>query len=214
MAQLADALIANLKGSDTYSSPYPHWLLKEVFPKDVAETIDTLDIPMGASLDYGGRRELNNSQRAFFDAERQAENPTVSAVAQAFRAPATIATIEKMTGTDLTGSLLRLEYAQDTDGFWLEPHTDIGVKLFTMLWYLSVGEGSDNCGTDIFDDKGNVVKSAPFTFNSGLIFIPSTDTWHGFTKRKINGIRKSLIINFVKPEWRARHELAFQDPVK
>ena len=214
MAQLADTLIANLKGSDTFSSPYPHWLLKDVFTSEVAQTIDALDIPMGASLDYGGRRELNNSQRAFFDAQRQAENSTVNDVAQAFKAQKTIAFIEEMTGTDLTGSLLRLEYAQDTDGFWLEPHTDIGVKLFTMLWYISVGEGSDNCGTDIFDDDHKLVKTAPFEVNSGLIFIPGTNTWHGFNKRKINGVRKSLIINYVKPEWRARHELAFQDPVK
>ena len=214
MAHLADTLISNLKGSDTFSSPYPHWLLKEVFTADAARVVDELDIPMGASLDYGGRRELNNSQRAFFDAERQAENQTVASIAQAFKSPKTIATIEALTGTDLTGSLLRLEFAQDTDGFWLEPHTDIGVKLFTMLWYLSVGEGSDNCGTDIFDGQGNLIKSAPFNFNSGLIFIPGTDTWHGFNKRKINGVRKSLIINYVKPEWRSRHELAFQDPVK
>ena len=214
MAQLAPTLIANLKGSDAFDTPYPHWLLKSVFPDDVAQVINDLDIPMGAGLDYGGRRELNNSQRAFFDAERQAENPTVGAVAQAFKSPETIATIEALTGTDLTGSLLRLEYTQDTDGFWLEPHTDIGAKLFTMLWYLSVGEGSDNCGTDVLDEKFNLVKTAPFTFNTGLIFIPGTNTWHGFQKRKINGVRKSLIINFVKPEWRSRHELAFQDPVK
>ena len=214
MAQLAASLIANLKGSDSFDTPYPHWLLKSVFPEDVAKIVDHLDIPMGAGLDYGGRRELNNSQRAFFDAQRQAENPTVSDVAQAFKAPETIAAIEALTGTDLTGSLLRLEYTQDTQGFWLEPHTDIGAKVFTMLWYLSVGEGSDNCGTDVLDADHNIVKSAPFIFNSGLIFIPGHNTWHSFSKRKINGVRKSLIINYVKQEWRARHELAFQDPVK
>lgn len=214
MAQLADNLIANLKGSDAFDSPYPHWLLKSVFPNEVAQIVNDLDIPMGAGLDYGGRRELNNSQRAFFDAQRQAEIPTVSDVAQAFKAPETIAAIEKLTGVDLTGSFLRLEYTQDTEGFWLEPHTDIGAKLFTMLWYLTVGEGSDNCGTDVLDEDHNLVKTAPFNFNSGLIFVPGHNTWHSFQKRKINGVRKSLIINFVKPEWRARHELAFQEPVK
>ena len=83
-----------------------------------------------------------------------------------------------------------------------------------MLWYLSVGEGSDNCGTDVLDEQHNLVKTAPFKFNTGLIFIHGHNTWHSFQKRKIVGVRKSLIINFVKPEWRSRHELAFQDPVK
>jgi hypothetical protein len=31
----------------------------------------------------------------------------------------------------------RVEYAQDVDGFWLEPHTGLGVKTFTTLLYLS-----------------------------------------------------------------------------
>ena len=36
-----------------------------------------------------------------------------------------------------SGTYLRIEFAQDIDGFWLEPHTDLGVKVFTMLLYLS-----------------------------------------------------------------------------
>ena len=214
MAQLAPSLISCFTSSTVFETPYPHWLLNNIFPEEIAHAIDDLVIPMGAGLDYGGKRELNNSQRAFFDAQRQAENPAVAAVAQAFKAPETIACIEELTKTDLTGSLLRLEYTQDSDGFWLEPHTDIGAKLFTMLWYLSVGEGSDNCGTDVLDGDFNLVRQAPFTFNTGLIFIPGENTWHSFHKRKIVGVRKSVIINFVKPEWRSRHELAFQDPVK
>ena len=214
MAHLADAFIANLEGSDAYTSPYRHWILKEVVPANIAQDLESLDIPMGVGLDYGGRRELNNSMRAFFDAERQAENTSVASFAETFKAPETIEALERVTGVDLSGSLLRIEYCQDGDGFWLERHTDIGAKLFTMLIYLSVGEGSDNCGTDIFDDDGNLVKSAPFKFNTGLIFVPSTNTWHGFNPRKINGVRKTIIINYVKPEWRARHELAYADPVK
>ena len=45
----------------------------------------------------------------------------------------------------------------------------------------------------------------------GLLFVPAADTWHGFTRRRIAGVRRSLIVNYVKPEWRSRHELAFPD---
>ena len=41
--------------------------------------------------------------------------------------------------------------------------------------------------------------------------MPASDTWHGFHKRPIAGVRRSLIVNYVKPEWRSRHELAYPD---
>jgi hypothetical protein len=41
--------------------------------------------------------------------------------------------------------------------------------------------------------------------------VPGADTWHGFRRRPIAGIRRSLIVNYVKSEWRSRHELAFPD---
>ena len=59
------------------------------------------------------------------------------------------------------------------------------------------------------DEAGNVLDRAPGTFNAGLVFIPGADTWHGFARRPIRGVRRSVIINYVKPEWRARHELAY-----
>jgi len=57
------------------------------------------------------------------------------------------------------------------------------------------------------------VGRAPAGFNSGFIFVPSDKTWHGFEKRPINGVRKSLIINYVTQDWRSREELSFPDVV-
>ncbi|HYZ23268.1 MAG TPA: 2OG-Fe(II) oxygenase, partial [Rhodopila sp.] len=99
----------------------------------------------------------------------------------------------------------------DTDGFWLEPHTDIGAKLFTMLICLSDDPDSEAWGTDLLDAQGTPVQTAPYRRNCGLIFIPGRDTWHGFHRRPIRGVRRSLIVNYVEPEWRSRHELAFPD---
>ncbi|MBX9587977.1 MAG: hypothetical protein K2X43_01650 [Hyphomonadaceae bacterium] len=39
--------------------------------------------------------------------------------------------------------------------------------------------------------------------------MPSDITFHGFEPRKIEGVRKSVIINYVTNEWRAREQLAF-----
>ena len=54
----------------------------------------------------------------------------------------------------LDGSFLRIECCLDTDGFWLEPHTDIGAKLLTLLVYLSDHPEAGDWGTDIMDPAG------------------------------------------------------------
>jgi hypothetical protein len=117
--------------------------------------------------------------------------------------------IEEHFGTKLAGTYLRIEIAQDTDGFWLEPHSDLGVKLFTMLLYTSKDPGHADLGTDIYDAAKQHVGRSPFESNGALVFVPSDITFHGFKLRRIEGVRKSVIINYVTNEWRAREQLAF-----
>ena len=40
-----------------------------------------------------------------------------------------------------------------------------------------------------------------------MVFVPANNTYHGFEKRPIKGVRTSLIINYVTNEWRAREQL-------
>ncbi|MEM9358310.1 MAG: 2OG-Fe(II) oxygenase, partial [Pseudomonadota bacterium] len=47
--------------------------------------------------------------------------------------------------------------------------------------------------------------------NAAMVFVPSDITYHGFEPRPIEGVRKSLIINYVTDEWRAREQLAFPE---
>jgi hypothetical protein len=210
-----DSFLTALDGSQRVTKPYRHWLMQDILPLDQAEALHALPVPAPSGLVFNGRRETNNSTRYYFNAEAQERFPAARALAEAFQDPKTVASIEKECGLDLTGTNLRLEYCQDTEGFWLEPHTDIGVKQYTMLIYLSKGPGSEEWGTDVYDQEMKWVHRAPCLFNSGLIFIPGTDTWHAVDRRPIEGVRKSIIINYVAPEWRARHELAFPEiPVK
>lgn len=53
--------------------------------------------------------------------------------------------------------------------------------------------------------------TAPCRRNAGLVFIPGGAAWRGFHRRPIEGVRRSLIVNYAKPERRSRHELAFPD---
>ncbi|WP_245409373.1 2OG-Fe(II) oxygenase [Methyloceanibacter sp. wino2] len=201
----------SVANGDHSDAPYPHWVLKKCFPDDTIEDILGLPFPAPSLDGVSGKRELHNATRRYFDVENRDKFASVSAVSEAFQDKRITDMIEKTFGTDLSGTYLRIEFAQDTDGFWLEPHTDLGVKSFTMLLYLSDEEGHDNLGTDVYDaDKSHVARS-PFAPNLAFVFVPGDNTYHGFERRPIKGVRKSLIINYVTDEWRAREQLAFPE---
>ena len=109
-----------------------------------------------------------------------------------------------------TGSFVRIEYIQDTDGAWLEPHRDIKEKLFSMVLYLCTGPQAKDWGTDIYDDEKRWVGRSSAEFNRSAIFKAGPATWHGFDKRPIVGVRRLMEINYVV-DWRDREQLAFPD---
>jgi hypothetical protein len=195
-------------------SPFCHWLIRNALPRPMVEALARLPIPPAGTADNAGRRETRNAERVYVTPEMQRRLPATRPLACTLQAAKTVRTIEEHCRIQLAGTRLRIEYCQDQDGFWLEPHTDIGVKKFTMLVYLSAGPGTEDWGTDLYDANGRRVGTVPFERNAGLIFIPGGDTWHGFEKRPIPGIRKSIIVNYVGPEWRSVDELAFpNEPV-
>lgn len=191
--------------------PYRHWLLEDALPAEMAKGLANLPVPVAQVGETLGRRETNNSTRVFLSPDLQRRSVVAAEFAAAFQDPANVAALAKLTGAPLAGSYLRIEYCQDTDGFWLEPHTDIGAKLYTMLFYLSDVPQAEGWGTDIYETPEKHLGAASGSFNRGLIFVPGTDTWHGFRRRPIDGVRKSIIVNYVKDEWRARGELAFPE---
>lgn len=213
--RVQDSFIASLRNSARPVEPYRHWVLHNTLPAVDADAVYGLDVPVPENLNFVGKRDANNETRVYFNAESQARFPAVKAVAEAFQDAKTIAALEAECGLDLTGTNLRIEYCQDTAGFWLEPHTDIGAKKFTMLVYLSQAEDAETWGTDVYDADKKWFGRASGEYNSSMVFVPGSNTFHGFEERAINGVRKTIIINYVGPEWRARQELAFPEtPVK
>ena len=197
--------------SQADADPYRHWLVNAVFPAAVADDLACLALPTVELAGVSGKRELHNDQRHYFNAPTNARLPICATIAEAFQSATVAQAIERHTGAKLAGSSLRLEYAQDTDGFWLEPHTDLGVKTFTMLIYLDGGEGQTDLGTDIYRDRETWAKRTPFTPNTALVFVPSDTTWHGLARRPIQGVRRSVIMNYVTQAWIDRSQLAFPD---
>jgi hypothetical protein len=192
--------------------PYDYWLLNDVLPVGWIDAIANLPFPPPTDPIFSGRRESNNSSRIYFSAENQRKYPVCRDTVSVFSDPSVLATLEKATQAKVSEGHLRIEYCQDVDGFWLEPHLDISVKLFTMLVYLSDDPKLFDSGTDIYDatPEHKLIATAPYEKNTGLIFVPGSKTWHGFTKRPIKGLRKSIIINYVSSDWLNKDELAYQ----
>ena len=208
---IVSCFLGSLAAAEHGTEPFPHWLPATMLPADVCAGIDSLPVAVPNVDETKGKRETHNSSRLFFAAPQRRAHPVCAALTAGLQNQLVVRQLERTCDVSLAGSFLRVEYCLDTQGFWLEPHTDIGAKLFTMLVYLSEGPGSESWGTDILDGPDRLVGTTPYRRNSGLIFVPSARSWHGFHRRPIVGVRRSLIVNYVRPEWRSRHELAFPE---
>jgi len=210
----AKTFLSCLLHSECADYPYRHWLLQRCLPEEVIDAVINLPIEPAHIEDTLGRRETHNDSRIHFGEKYRRRFDVMDTLARVFQSHQVTDTLVAATGAELSGTSLRIEYCQDTDGFWLEPHTDIGVKKFTMLIYLNREPQGADWGTDIYADHDTHVGRAPAGYNKGMIFVPSDKTWHGFERRPMNGVRKSLIINYVTSEWRNRHELCFpEEPI-
>ncbi len=207
-------LLRGLDHCETRTKPFSHWIVDDIFDDDVVDGL--LALPFEAPrVDYGdGRRAANNDTRSYFDPGRRDEFEVCQTVAQSFQAPEVVDRLQTLCGTDFSGGYLRLEYAQDREGFWLHPHKDISVKMMSLLVYLSDSPTGEEWGTDIYSGptEDEFYAATPHQRNRALIFIPGQDTWHGYRKgKKITGVRQTLIVNYVTDAWINRHELAFPD---
>ena len=210
-ARVAAGFSAAVAARRTYLTPYRHCLLENALSADVAEELAELPFAAPALDGVSGRRELHNDRRSYFDAAAMERFPVMRAVAEALQSQAIVRLIHDAFGAPIDDTFLRLEYALDVDGFWLEPHTDLGVKKFTCLIYLSDGPGHEALGTDIYWDRERHFGVSPFKRGAAMVFVPGDDTWHGFEKRPIQGVRRSVILNYVTHEWRAREQLSFPE---
>ena len=104
---------------------------------------------------------------------------------------------------DLSNSYVRLEVIGDKKGFWLKPHKDIPEKLMTMMIWTNPYKESENLGTDLYNDKFEIVKTVKYVHNAGYFFSSGQDTWHGLKLKEIKKERRCIQVNYVsfKTDW-------------
>jgi hypothetical protein len=207
---LADHFTRALGAARRNETPFRTWKLADVFPLAMCTGILTLPIAPPHLGKTDGTRDTYNVTRAFFTPALRDDYPACAVLADALQRPAVARQFQDTVGIDAEGSFLRIEYIQDVDGAWLEPHRDITDKLFSMVIYLCTGPHAADWGTDIYDDDRKWIARTDATFNSGVIFVSGPNTWHGFDPRPIEGVRRLMEINYVV-NWRDREQLAFPD---
>lgn len=190
--------------------PYLRWYLKEVFPESLCTAILVLPIAPPLLGKTDGTRGSYNDSRTFFTPSLREQFPVCEKLTQALQRSDVARQFEQTCNIDAKGTFLRLEYMQDLDGMWLEPHRDIPEKVFSMVIYLCTGPHAKDWGTDIYDEQKKWLKRSVPEFNSAVIFKAGPNTWHGFEPRPIIGVRRLMEINYVR-NWRGREQLAFPD---
>jgi hypothetical protein len=207
---LAASIAASLGRAEARAWPFPNWRLQGVLSEDALRGLAGLAVAPARSTGRSGRRELHNETRRYLAGAMLDSHPVAAQVAEAFQSAPVAKALMTLTGARLVGTYLRMEYTMDMDGFWLEPHTDLGVKALTFFLQLGVA-GQEGLGTDLYAGPDLWAERIPFGWNTALVFVPSDRSWHGFEPRPIPGPRRSIIINYVTEGWRERSQLAFPD---
>ncbi len=200
-----------LRQAHRKDEPYRRWVLSDVLPESMCVGVLTLPIAPPVIDNCHGVRDRHNDKRCFFTPRLRSRFPACAVLAEAMQRPEIARLFEQVCGISVEGGYLRMEYIQDTDGAWLEPHRDIKEKLFSMVLYLCTGPDARDWGTDIYDDQKRWIGRSAADFNSAVIFVAGPNTWHGFDKRPIEGVRRLMEINYVHPSWRDRDQLSFPD---
>ena len=207
---IAGHFIGALKDSRRLEEPYRRWTMKEVFPESVCTALLVLPIAPPVLGDTDGTRDTYNRSRCFFTPKLRADFPVCEAFSQALQRPDVARQFGETLEIDPNGMFLRIEYIQDLDGAWLEPHRDVPEKVFSMVVYFCIGPEAKDWGTDIYDDDKKWVGRSSADFNTASIFKAGKNTWHGFDKRPIIGVRRLMEVNYVR-DWRDRNQLVYPD---
>jgi hypothetical protein len=208
-ASVARTFRRALLDAERLEQPYRRWRLSDVLPESVGAGIISLPIDPLRPDGCGGVRDTDNARRSFFSAGLQGRFPVCDRLAEALQRPEVAGLAGEVCGFPAEGSHLRIEYIQDVNGAWLQPHCDVPQKLCSIVIYLCTGPNADEFGTDIYDDERRWIGRSSAAFNTATIFIPGANTWHGFDKRPIAGVRRLLEVNYVHPSWRDREQLCF-----
>ena len=199
----------NLNQTTEHSIPFLHWEIRDCLDTSTLEEIIKATIPKG-DRSYDGTRAADQSGqgidgklRLFVTKDNANKFPFLQKLINELQSKNYYQQISGFLKKELSGSFVRLEVIADKLGFWLHPHKDIPEKLMTMMIWTNPYNESENLGTDLYNDKFELVKTVKYKHNCGYFFSSGQDTWHGLEKKEIKIERRCVQINYVdfKTDW-------------
>jgi hypothetical protein len=206
MAVSCSAFRRSLANASRFDLPYRHWILESVFERELMNGFEAL--PFEPLELQGDGTRVSIPPAAFLNEATCARYPVLSRIVDILSHEAAVEDLERLCGISLQGTFLRISYHVDMHGFWLRPHTDLAAKRLSLIVLMKHNPVDEPIGTEMYDSSGTLISRAPSRDNSGLMFIPSNNTFHGFTQRHLFGTRCTLVVNFVSDAWANRDELA------
>jgi hypothetical protein len=195
----------NLDNALECSNPFKHWELSECLDNETLNEISFSKIPSGERV-YDGTRAADHTGegvdgklRLFVDKNNCQNFPNLTKLINKFQ-DSLAPKISLLLHKDLSKSFVRLEIIGDKKGFWLKPHKDIPEKLMTMLIWTNPYNEYENLGTDLYNEKFELVKTVKYHHNDGYFFSSGNDTWHGLEMKEINKERRCIQVNYVSFE--------------
>ncbi len=184
------------------SHPFKHWELSECLDNETLNEISFAQIP-GGDRAYDGTRAADHTGkgvdgklRLFVDKNNCQNFPNLTKLINIFQG-SLASKISLLLNKDLLKSFVRLEIIGDKKGFWLKPHKDIPEKLMTMMIWANPNNDHENLGTDLYNEKFELIKTVKYQHNNGYFFSSGNDTWHGLEMKEINKERRCIQINYV-----------------
>ena len=201
--------------SKSFKDPFKHWEIDGPLTLEAVKEICNADIldPRKDNLKYDGTRALDGGEgvfregiksggkakkyRCYVTKDNVDKFPNLKKFIDELTSKEVYKYMGNLIGKDLSKSYVRLEVICDRQGFWLKPHCDIKEKLVSSIIFVNPFNESENLGTDFYDEKLNLVKTAPYKDNYGYFFTSGPNTWHGMEKKEIKKERRCIQVNYV-----------------
>ena len=193
----------NLNEIIEHKKPFQHWEMSNCLNNKSLDEISYAKLSSGTRA-YDGTRAadltgkgVDGKLRLFITKKNCNYFPNLLKLINELQSKIACEKISNFLKKDLSNSFVRLEVIGDKKGFWLKPHKDIEEKLMTMMIWANPYSESENLGTDLYNNRFEVVKTVKYQHNSGYFFSSGNDTWHGLEMKEIIKERRCIQINYV-----------------
>ena len=190
---------------DIIDKPWKHFILDDVFSKEDYQILkDFPRLDSGYENITGFRDAIDN--RVYLNDKFVHDNPQFKNILRTLN---NTDIFEKIFDVKLSRCSLRPELIDDRYPFFHEVHCDHPDKVLTLLIYIDKDD-EQNLASDLYIDENTHHTKLKWKNNGGIGWTiePNDNKWHGFKPMKYDGVRRILIVNWVKDEvWNDKSQL-------